>query len=153
MVFLACYSFLLSGFASCTVKIDMGGELNRTIFPLVGRMHLIHLSIKDVPRMIGTTKFLNIPNVTHTLLSPIRICNTIFPTTSSFWSVAHFSFQPSQGRIDSSQFGSTRSLRSRIGPALVLNTQLIRRIRDAVKPNLMATFYFFLWTSWLCWYF
>lgn len=116
-----------------------GWQLNGTILLFLGRMPLIILTINDVPRSTENTKLLTIPKMALVLLSTIRSGNTILPTASTFWLAALSSRGISQGRIDGSQSGSTRSFCIRLGPTPMSKIHWIGLIHDAVKRKLMKT--------------
>lgn len=116
----------------CTVKIDTGGALNGTILLRSGKRYFMNLSISDVRRRTGTTKYVTSLNMTGMQISLIRMCETIGPTTSTFSLVARFSCALSQRRTYESQLGLPRSSRETQGLAPLSKRQLVRGTRDAV---------------------
>lgn len=123
---------------SRSIIIGTGGELEGSIFRLTWNKPLMLLSMKDVPSRTGIVGLLKISNFTCTWLSPIWTCSTIVPATSTFRLVAMFSCRISPWRMERSQSGSTKFSWSNLGSVPVSKTQLVRLMRDAVRPVLMV---------------
>lgn len=73
------------------IRIDTGGKLKKSILLLLWNLFFLNVLIYSVPRRMGTAKVLTIWNMTRMLLSSIRMCNKIFPSTSILWLIARFS--------------------------------------------------------------
>lgn len=135
------WSSVLFVFASCTVTIGTGGELNGIIFLSAEKMPFTNLLIKNVPRRTETSRFWTVSIMTCMQLSAIRTCNAIVPTTLTFWSLTLFICGLWQMRLDCIQSCLTRSSHISPGPASVSKADFIGHIHDAVQPNLMEALY------------